>query len=379
LGNEFYKERGATLIGSNSYDSSSQIKLSTLISDVAFRNTRLVPLDKRIDNSYSVTVGGVEIEIKKALKDSDKYLIVNIPSYNVVFIGDMLSHNSIPILNSDRSLLSWIESLKRVESGSWNRIISAHGTRTKRTALESTQNYLKKIKKELTDSIKNREDRDEVIGKTKIDSFKEERLYEEWHKKNVTLAYDELKKIVKPNPISIASLPVSNQIKKSPKKVVEKKEVKKTKIKIVKNKKPKKVKKSKIKIAKKRKRRVKIPPITTYYSYETAKYYAKREKKIILLKVRSNHCPFCDELDSVMQGSRSIRKIVNKNFKMIYLNVSMGKLPLGIQVRKLPSLVLIRPDKEKVTMTITNFKSVGELLDMIKAGVKKGKAGGYLK
>jgi hypothetical protein len=30
-------------------------------------------------------------------------------------------------------------------------------------------------------------------------------------------------------------------------------------------------------------------------------------------------------------------------------------------------------------MTITNFKSVGELLDMIKAGVKKGKAGGYLK
>jgi hypothetical protein len=64
---------------------------------------------------------------------------------------------------------------------------------------------------------------------------------------------------------------------------------------------------------------------------------------------------------------------------MIYLNVSMGKLPLGIQVRKIPSLVLIRPDSEKVVRTITNFKSVGELLNMLKAGVRDGKVGGYLK
>jgi glyoxylase-like metal-dependent hydrolase (beta-lactamase superfamily II) len=386
LGNEFYKERGATLIGSKAYNKNAKIKLSTETIGDAFRNTRLVSLDKKLDSDYSLKVGGVDIDISMGIKGSNRYLIVHLPSKNIIFVGDMLSHNSIPILDDERSLLSWIDTLKKIEDKSWKRIISAHGIRTKRSALNSTKNYLTTLKKQLTKSIKNRVDKSDSIESIKMSKFKEERLYDEWHKKNIAIAYSELKKIVKPTPLPIvvASLPVSNQIKekKSSKKVIKKKEVKAKKPKIKKSK----PKKEKIKITKtekskkvKKKKREKIPPITTYYSYETAKYYAKKEKKIVLLKVRSNHCPFCDELDSVMQGSRSIRKIVNQNFKMIYLNVSMGKLPLGIRVKKIPSLVLIRPDSEKVVRTITNFKSVGELLNMLKAGVRDGKVGGYLK
>jgi glyoxylase-like metal-dependent hydrolase (beta-lactamase superfamily II) len=373
LGNEFYKERGAILIGSKAYNKNTKIKLSTETIGDAFRNTRLVSLDKKLDSDYSLKVGGVDIDISMGIKGSNRYLIVYVPSKNIIFVGDMLSHNSIPILDNERSLLSWIDTLKKIENKSWKRIISAHGIRTKRSALNSTKNYLTTLKKQLTKSIKNRVNKSDSIKSIKMSKFKEERLYDEWHKKNIAIAYSELKKIVKPTPPPIeVSLPVSNQMKekKSPKKVIKKKEVK------IKKSKPK---KEKIKIAKKvkKKKREKIPPITTYYSYETAKYYAKKEKKIVLLKVRSNHCPFCDELDSVMQGSSSIRKIVNQNFKMIYLNVSIDKLPLGIQVKKIPSLVLIRPDSEKVVSTITNFKSVGELLNMLKAGVRNGKVGGY--
>jgi glyoxylase-like metal-dependent hydrolase (beta-lactamase superfamily II) len=355
LGNEFYKERGATLIGPLDYNPNSKIKLSTEIIGNAFRNTRLINLDERIDGDYTLTVGGIDIHIKKAVKNSDKYLLVNIPSKNIIFVGDMLSHNSIPILDNERSLLAWIDSVKKIKDSSWSRIISSNGIRTKRSALNSTRDYLQTLKKLLTKNIKNRVDKNKSIDNIQMKLFKEERLYEEWHKKNIAIAYDELKKIVKPNPIA------------------HKKEIKIKKI--VSKKKVAKAKKPKIKKPK----REKIPAITTYYSYETAKYYAKQNKKIVMIKVRGNHCPFCDELDSVMQNSRSIRKVVNQNYKMAYLNISIDKLPLGIKVKKIPSLILIRPDMEEVVMTVTDFKNVKELLNMLKIGIQKGKVGGYLK
>ncbi len=381
LGNEFYKERGAILIGPKAYNKNTTLKLSSETIGDAFRNTRLTSLDKKIDSDYNIKVGGVDIYIRRAIEGSDRHLIVNVPSKNILFAGDMLSHNSIPILSSELSLLSWINTIKKIESSSWSRVVSAHGIRTKRSALNSTKNYLTTLKKELTKKIRNGIGRSESIESIKMSDFKEERLYDEWHKRNVAIAYDELKGVIKVNPIvpKRSSLPISHQLKekKSHEKVIDKRE---TKVKRIALKKKPTLKRAKVKKHKKRViKRKKIPPITTYYSYETAKYYAKREKKIILLKVRSNYCPFCDELDGVMQRSRSIRKIVNENFKMIYLNISMDKLPLGIQVKKIPSLVLIRPDKEKVVKIITNFKSVGELLSMIKAGVQEGKVGGYLK
>jgi len=380
LGNEFYKERGAILIGANSYNYKSEIKLSKMITDDAFRNTRLIPLDKKIDKEYIIEVGTTKIEIKKALKDGNKYLFVTLPKQQILFVGDMLFHNSIPILDNDRLLLDWLEFLDKIEKGSWNRIISAHGVKTKNLPINSTKNYLMTIKKELIDSIKAHIEKDEAINKITMDSFKEERGYEQWHKKNIALAYNELKKRIKLASLPVASLPVSNQLNNITQKEIKVKPTLKPTPKPTLKAKPK--PKSKPKPTSKptpKVKRKKVPPITTYYSYKTAKYYAKREKKIILLKVRSNYCPFCDELDGVMQNSPSIRKIINKNFKMIYLNISMGKLPLGIEVKKIPSLVLIRPDTEEVTMTITNFKSVGELLYMLQTGVNKGVAGGYLK
>ena len=383
LGNEFYKERGATLIGAKAYDNSIKIKLSNSITADAFSNTRLVPLDKKVDSEYTLTVGGVDIDIKNAIKGSNNYLTVNVPSRDIIFVGDMLFHNSIPILENGRSLLGWIDALKKIEDSSWSRVISSQGIRTKRSAINNTKNYLTTLKEQVTKSIKEGMEREDAIESIKMPSFKEERFYDEWHKKNIAVAYNELEKIVEQNTLSVVSLPVSKRLKeiKTPPKIVKKREIKVKKI----EKKVAKVEKLKIKNPKKKKikrkkpKRKKIPPITTYYSYETAKYYAKQNKKIVLLKVRSNYCPFCDELDTVMQRSRSIRKIVNQNYKMIYLNVSMGKLPLGIKVKKIPSLVLIRPDTDKIVMTITNFKSVGELLGMLKAGVRNGKSGGYLK
>jgi glyoxylase-like metal-dependent hydrolase (beta-lactamase superfamily II) len=399
LGNEFYRERGATLIGPKGYDKSSRIKLSNSITADTFTNTRLTSLDKKIDSDYTITVGGVDISIKKAIKGSDRYLVVNASSRDIIFVGDILSHNRIPILEKGRSLQGWIDALKMIEKSSWSRIISAHGIRNKRSAIKSTKSYLQTLKKRVTESIKKGIDKEKAIETIKMSSFKEERLYDEWHKKNIAVAYNELEKIVKEIPLTFLSLPVSPQLKEKEdsKKILKAKvekrkpEVKKRVVKVKKPEIKKRVVKAKktevkkrtprMKRAKraKREKREKIPPITTYYSYETAKYFAKKDKKILMIKVRSNHSPFSDELDGVMQGSRSIRKVMNQNYKMVYLNVSMEKLPLGIKVRRIPSLILIRPDTQKVVMVISGFKTVGELLNRLKAGVKKGKRGGYLK
>jgi len=80
-----------------------------------------------------------------------------------------------------------------------------------------------------------------------------------------------------------------------------------------------------------------------------------------------------------MSRNSRIRKIINKNYKAVYLNNSRDKLPLGIEVGLTPSLVFVRPDKRKVVMTINGIRAIGELVDVLNEGVRDAKAHGYLK
>ena len=146
LGNEFYKERGAKLIGPESYYKlfNRGIPLDTAkkISKEAFANTRLVPLDSYLKSDKDIQLGDEKIEIKKFDKDDGKHLVVYFPNKKIVFVGDYVSNGQPPQIDKPYSLDGWKNTLQKIEKLSWNYIISSHGTKRTRTAMIDTKKYL---------------------------------------------------------------------------------------------------------------------------------------------------------------------------------------------------------------------------------------------
>jgi glyoxylase-like metal-dependent hydrolase (beta-lactamase superfamily II) len=353
LGNGFYKEQGATILAPKGYDANREPQLAKRITPDAFINTHIIPPDRLITKDTNIKCCSMQITINKIISSDDNYLTVFIPSRNVLFAGDMIYNNRIPALKKGRSLIKWIEALKKIEKQSWERVISAHGTKSRYSALRNTQSYLTILKERVEESIKNGLSKEDAMREIQLLSFIDDSLYDRWHKQNVAVAYDELSKVV------------SKKVLSTPKKIEQKRE-----------------KKNQQKEASKKQKSSKknlYEPNIRYHSFSRAIKRAQREKRIVLLKVRSDNCPFCDELDRTLKSNNQVKRLINKHYIMVQMNNSRDHLPLGIQVGVTPSLVFIRPDQKRVEMIIPGIETLSELINVLKEGIKDGKANGYLK
>ncbi len=146
LGNEFYQERGAKLIGPQSYyklfNQDITSTLSHKISKDAFFNTRLVPLDSYIKKDKEIKVGDITMEIKQFNRENGQHLVVYLPKKQIVFVGNYVSNGQAPNMDKQYPVKMWRETLSKIENLSWNYLISSHGTKRDRTALVNTKKYL---------------------------------------------------------------------------------------------------------------------------------------------------------------------------------------------------------------------------------------------
>ena len=152
LGNEFYKERGAVLIGPESYqqllENRGKTDLSKTLTKDTFSNTRMIPLDIYQNRDTTINIGKSKIEIKKFEDRDGKHLVVYIPKQKIIFVGEYLS-----LINDQDISLRFEE----IESLSWRYIISAHGTKRHRADLKNSiknrrnQNVKKSLEHKKTD------------------------------------------------------------------------------------------------------------------------------------------------------------------------------------------------------------------------------------
>ncbi len=353
LGNGFYKELGATLIGPKDYNKHKKITIDRKITPDAFANTRWIPLDKMVTKDYTVTLGNLDIKIEKIIKDSDRFLTVYIPQKRIFFAGDMIYNNRILTLKNHRSVLKWIKAIRKIESTPWKRLISSYGVKTKYSSLKNTKSYLTLLRDELTQNIKEGMNKKQCIRNIKMTAFKDDRLYNLLHSRNVANAYDEFKPIVKKSKRAKKRKVTKNNFKKESR---NKKEIKK-------------ITKKKVK---------KVSPIY-YHSFSAAMRMARQSKKIVLIKIRSDNCPYCNELDRILKRNNRVKQLINRNYKMVELNISRDNIPLNIRVGATPTLAFVRPDTKKVVMITSGIESIGELITILKEGIADGKSHGYLK
>lgn len=254
---------------------------------------------------------------------------------------------------------------------SWKRLISSHGIKTKHSALKNTTSYLKMLRDEVEGCVNNALSKEACIDDVKMYAFIEDNLYQEWHAKNVGTAYDEL---IKNKPK--ITVPTQKAITKEKTPQVEKKEAIKKE-----TPKPAAVKQTEPKVLPKEEppKPAAQQPHIQALPFNAAMQKARNDKKVVLIKIRSDNCPYCDELDTIMRTNNTVKKLINENYIVVNTNNSREELPLGIEVRLTPSLAFVRPDTKQVVMITPGIEALGELIDILREGVRDGRKNGYLK
>ena len=382
LGNSFYKEQGATLLGPKSYQNyfqeNRELLLAKKLSEDTFYHTRLTPLDIYLTENRKIDLGGLEIDIK-LIRDDDEHLVVHIPSREILFSGDMIYNNRLLEIKGNRSIRVWRDGLKSIKGLNWKDMVSSHGVMTKRSALKNTESYLALLENEVKDALRRKETKEEAVNSILLSSFSEDKLYDFWHFKNVASVYDELAVdfdlkgdvtlLPLENSLEVMALASQKGGAKAPlptlAKTIEKKEEPKRE--------EKKIIKPKLK--------AKLPKKSSvhYVSFARALKRAKSKHKIVFLKIRSTTCRYCDQLDRVIANNKRVKKLLNRYFEVVKVNTDYDDIPLNLTIRSTPTIVFIRPSDKKVLMQLPGIRALGEFFDILNEVVDDAHSGGYLK
>ncbi len=147
-----FKRLGATIYAQRegiNYLASETAKQRLIASRVDFapwvnENTQLVPADVWIDQSKTITVGGVEFRISRVgPAHAPEDLIVFIPSEKVLFAGDLVFRGRIPFVGNADSR-GWMSALDEIQKLNPRIVVPGHGSYSTNPVadISFTRNYL---------------------------------------------------------------------------------------------------------------------------------------------------------------------------------------------------------------------------------------------
>jgi glyoxylase-like metal-dependent hydrolase (beta-lactamase superfamily II) len=197
LGNSFYKSKGAFLIGPHTYEENTypgmETRMERMIGKTLFTQTKIVKLDKIVDHNYTLNIQNDYFQIVQPTKIAHTKgdLIVYLGSKKVLFVGDLVFNGRLTSLR-DGSLVGSLKSLNIIESYHADYIVGGHGNDIDSNASKQFKAYLTEIKTKVMDALDNDIDMDEITKKVSMPEYKNMKLYDVLHSRNVLDAYKEL-------------------------------------------------------------------------------------------------------------------------------------------------------------------------------------------
>ncbi len=167
-----FKKIGAKIYAQNqglSYLSSETAKQRLIASRVDFApwinaETRLIGADVWIDQSYTLTIGGVDFRISRVgPAHAPEDLMVDVPSEGVLFAGDLVFRGRIPFVGNADSK-GWLTALDQIGHINPKILIPGHGNYSANPAedIRFTRDYLKYLRDVMTPSAINMDPFDEA-------------------------------------------------------------------------------------------------------------------------------------------------------------------------------------------------------------------------
>jgi len=197
LGNSFYKSKNALLIGPWTYEQNVVIGMKTRMEEALgkalYGETKIVPLDTIVDKNLTLKVSGKTFHIKQMAKKAhtEGDLLIHLVNADVVFAGDLVFNDRLTSIR-DGSLIGSLKMLDYIDALKPKVIIGGHGYKTDVNATKTLRAYLSQIKKEVKAALDADVSMEEVTKKVTMLQYKEMKLYDVLHTRNVFVAYQEL-------------------------------------------------------------------------------------------------------------------------------------------------------------------------------------------
>ncbi len=102
-----------------------------------------------------------------------------------------------------------------------------------------------------------------------------------------------------------------------------------------------------------------------YEGFEKALHKAKKEHKIIMLKVMTKDCHFCRKMDREVLVEEEIVEMLKEDFITVAIDLAVTEVPLGLKTEITPSFIFINQDAE-VLMNLPGSWKKTDFIEILK-------------
>jgi glyoxylase-like metal-dependent hydrolase (beta-lactamase superfamily II) len=123
---------------------------------------------------------------------TDNDLSIYDKTTNTMWLADLLFLEHIPVI--DGSLKGWLNELTKLEKNQYKLVIPGHGKLVKDwpVSMQAEKNYLTQLSNEIRTEIKSGKTLEHAVANVGLNAKNQWQLYEQFHRKNVTLGFAEL-------------------------------------------------------------------------------------------------------------------------------------------------------------------------------------------
>ncbi|WP_415880326.1 quinoprotein relay system zinc metallohydrolase 2 [Methylomonas sp. TEB] len=198
-GNIAFKEPGVQFVGhyklarAMATRGDHYLGRATELLDIQVNHDNIIPPDIEVNDSMTLNIGNRELLLTahpSAHTDND--LSVYDKTTDTMWLADLLFLEHIPVI--DGSIKGWLSEMARLEKNHYNLVVPGHGHLVKDwpASLQPQKAYLNSLATEVRTMIKQGKTLEQAVNTVGLPAKKNWQLFEQFHRKNVTIAFAEL-------------------------------------------------------------------------------------------------------------------------------------------------------------------------------------------
>ncbi len=153
----------------------------------------IIPPDIEVKDSLNLDLGNRSLLLTAhPTAHTDNDLSIYDKTTNTMWLADLLFLEHIPVI--DGSLKGWLNELTKLEKNQYKLVIPGHGKLVKDwpVSMQAEKNYLTQLSNEIRAEIKSGKTLEHAVANVGLNAKNQWQLYEQFHRKNVTLGFAEL-------------------------------------------------------------------------------------------------------------------------------------------------------------------------------------------
>jgi quinoprotein relay system zinc metallohydrolase 2 len=198
-GNSAFKATGVKFVGHHKLARAMATRAPHYLSkadellDIRVSDDNIIPPNLQVSDNLTLNLGNRELVLTAhPTAHTDNDLSVYDKTTDTFWLADLVFLEHIPVI--DGSIKGWISEMERLEKNHYKLVIPGHGRLIKDwpTSLQPQKNYLLQLSREIKSMIKQGKTLEYAVENVGLAAKANWQLFEEFHRKNVTMAFAEL-------------------------------------------------------------------------------------------------------------------------------------------------------------------------------------------